>query len=1127
MAEQINSSSSPYSIRTNLSRQNPQSSAAAAAATAPTSSSSSSSTPSNSCDRGVVVVGFVGSKPTTSPTHLINRVLDANIFGSDAAKDLHRFRRHRITYYCEDSSSSNNKGILFLNLAFSLSEGSDYSLKEEEEFEFDHLQGLLFMFSVCHVIVFLHEGLRFDTQILKRFRVLQAAKHAFSPFIRSSTLLPKTSTTSISQPYAAPNASSSSISPTVRRTSRQSSSISLMSGSGSRLSVFPGQCVPVILFVFCDDFSDGLINPSPNMEDTTETQKSNLTLKGSGSVVMLARNSSKNEGSLKKKLHASLDAQIRFLLKKCRILVGSEPSLRGSSSVNSLPLFSLDAARVIVLADRTVNKRGESLDFITGFIEETLNSKGDLNEFIFGTQPQALNHEEIQIIADFIYRQSHILRGRGGLPSNANSAGVDHEFLDESGNIKKVSLQSSSIKMHDRQTSTFGSSAAEAAISCLESSIGLDMKFSVTMCKRALPAAKDVYLKDLPACYPSSLHNAHLEKALSAFSSMVKGPAVGIFIKKLEDDCTYIWTSGRQLCDAISLTGKPCRHQKHTVSDHSSGYFFLHACACGRSRGLREDPFDFNSANVDFNCFANCEDVLPTLVLPKGSDASPLPPKSWRLLRLGGARCYQPSRGLLQIGFCSWENFLLKCIISFDKQRGAYTLSTGATAESSVVSSTPYFKASTVVCKEKKKLDNSKFTKEVQRGGSDNQQKLAGMASSDDTSISFGKGLPSFTMKKPFSEVVAGTVLFDSTFPNLKSNKQQTIAVAKGGKQTGTVDQTDGQVIKTDGRQGSHRSEYIEVQESLDSSTSNYQTSCSPVLQIGSKLIPVNMCDTEKVLPNNSRKEVVLYVGFEHECSHGHRFLLSPTHLREFDSSYSTEVSERKYVKNSNVSHEEVIQSPYRTSNTASSTRRSTKSTLNDINYGQQRDGFTSFSREGTDKFQSGQGLSTSSDTTDELEGNLLHVRLDDGDHGLSLLNRNLPVYMNCPHCKSSTKPKQDIKFASSVSQLQRIFLVTPPLPTVLATCPVIQFEEKCLPPSTPVLEQKLCFTLDCQVILPPESFLVLRLPFIYGIKKGDGTLQPLSHHTHQPELSAWLMKGTALEVISMGHDTDEKLHVQ
>jgi len=61
---------------------------------------------------------------------------------------------------------------------------------------------------------------------------------------------------------------------------------------------------------------------------------------------------------------------------------------------------------------------------------------------------------------------------------------------------------------------------------------------------------------------------------------------------------------GRQLCDAVSLTGKQCMHQRHSVDNgvaltgapvkpHSSGYFFLHACACGRSRQLLSDPFDF------------------------------------------------------------------------------------------------------------------------------------------------------------------------------------------------------------------------------------------------------------------------------------------------------------------------------------------------------------------------------------------------------------------------------------------------------------------------------------------------------------------------------------------------------
>ena len=835
-----------------------------------------------------------------------------------------------------------------------------------------------------------------------------------------------------------------------------------------------------------EDLTEASFLSQPSSGNTnTGFQKSSLTLKGSGSVVMLARPISKSEGSFKKKLHTSLDSQIRFLIKKSRILVGTEPSLRGTGKTNALPLFSLDSSRVVVLIDRSMSQRGESLDFITGLLEDTFNSKGASDVIMFGTQCQALNHEEFQMIKDFIYRQSDTLRGRGGLPSNANSGTVggvgmvavaaaaaaasaaagkpisapelpslenwlsssiliikalfplEHGFVDESGNIKRPSLQSGDAEMQNERTSQLGSSSAESAMSCLERSLGLNMKFSVSWCKSALPAAKDVYLKDLPACYPSSLHNAQLNKALNAFHSMVKGPAVRMFTKKLENECTYIWTSGRQLCDAISLTGKPCMHQRHTVkgcdssfrsdkNEHSSGYFFLHACACGRSRHLREDPFDFYGANVNFKCIADCEDVLPTALLPEGSNASPLPPSSWRLMRLGGAKYYEPSKGLLQIGFCSGEIFLLKWTISLGKQRASHALSTGVTVDSSVETSTPDLRASTVVGEQKKKPDISKFPKEVQAGGgSESQRKSPEMVSSDDTNISFGKGLPSFTMKKPFSEVVAGTVLVDSTFPNLKNNKQQNIIPAKVGKQMGTIDQTDGQLHRADDRRGSQRTEYIKVHESLQRPLTNYETSCNPVLQIGSNLVPVNMSDSGTVLPNCSQKQVIVYVGFEHECSYGHRFLLSPKHLMEFDSSYSTEVFERKHVDTSNLLHEEVLPFPFRTT-TVNNTRRNTKSTETAANGSQQRDRFTSLSREGTGKFQSVSGLSTSSSTMEEIESNLLPVRLDDGDCAFSLLNRNLPVYMDCPHCKRSTKQNnQDIKFASTVSQLQRLFMVT------------------------------------------------------------------------------------------------------
>lgn len=110
---------------------------------------------------GMVVVGFVGSGPTTDGAHLINRIIDADIFGS-AAKDipLRCFRRHRITYHYDDSASTSasDKGILFLLLSSSSSSCSSSSSEEEqqeeeeEEFESDHLRGMLFMFSVSILI---------------------------------------------------------------------------------------------------------------------------------------------------------------------------------------------------------------------------------------------------------------------------------------------------------------------------------------------------------------------------------------------------------------------------------------------------------------------------------------------------------------------------------------------------------------------------------------------------------------------------------------------------------------------------------------------------------------------------------------------------------------------------------------------------------------------------------------------------------------------------------------------------------------------------------------------------------------------------------------------------------------
>ncbi|XP_073012349.1 uncharacterized protein [Typha latifolia] len=1197
----------------------PPSSASASSSTAPnpppsnptTSTATTSSPPLD----GVVVVGFIGSKPTTDVTHLINRILDAGVFGSGGLdKDLVTtqselglgeedwFRWRRISYYHDPE-----KGMVFLQFSslvsplvlLSLSQtggGHDGAASVLEDWEAGDLRGMLFMFSVCHVIVFLHEGIRFDVQILKKFRMLQAAKHALLPFLRSQiapTLLSKAPSTH-SLPTA-PRASSAS--PPSRRggsKNRHGSAISLMSGTSSNPSVLPGHCSPVILFVFDDDLVDGS-NTAPSSEDSGDVSpanqsssigglvKPNSTSKGSGSLVMLARPATKSESSFKKKLHSSLEAQIRFLIKKCRTLIVAEHGHlgpRGAGSMSSLPLFTLDATRVVALLDRSINQKGEPLDLVTGLIEEALNSKSPPDLLSLENYFQLLSNDDIQSIKDFILRQSDTLRGRGSLSSNASSGSVvgvgmvaaaaaaaaasaaagkpfsapelpsldswlsvssmilaallsfKSGLINDVGNIKKPSLQRSANEPHEAQISPLGTSAVEAAVSCLENSKGINMRFSISWCERALPAAKEVYLKDLPACYPTSMHKAQLEKALEAFHSMVKGPAVQIFSKNLEDDCRSIWESGRQLCDAVSLTGRPCMHPRHIVKNcksssedvvkqHSSGHVFLHACACGRSRRLRDDPFDFEIANITFNCFANCENLLPTLSLPRGNKTGPLPLNKWHLMRLGGARYYKPSKGLLQTGFCPTEKYLLKWTISIGKQN---TPPNGATVKSSVPSVAPV--TSTVSAVVEGKSGGGQVLGEAKPGKLENPRKQQETTTITDSNISFGKGLPTFTLKKPFSEVVAGTSITDSTFPRLQQRKQRSSG-EKGLRQQSIADQTDDQIHAVVYDHQGTRTENISVLESTN--RTNSQTDGNPFLQIGSNIVPVNV-GSERPKASKPLQQFIIYIGFEHECSYGHRFLLTSEHLNELgspkvlsDKMQSSSDDIERNLDNKNSLQDKVVKGSSGWTTMAAKSMKNNRLKESSVKSSQQHDRSSLFARTDMEKFQP----AVPSNHDENYEENLQFVRLDDGGGACSLLNRRVPIYMDCPHCRSSSKEvHQKIKFASTTSQLQRIFLVTPEFPVLLATCPVVQFEESCLPQGILDREQQSRFSVGCRIILPPESFLVLRLPFVYGVQLDDGSLHPLNHLENQPERTAWLVEGTALQVLSLGgmHDEDNPM---
>jgi hypothetical protein len=117
---------------------------------------------------------------------------------------------------------------------------------------------------------------------LKKFRLLQTSKQALSQFIKLEEN-PKTNST-------VTNHTNTSFLQLVQCGNH-------MSASSSNLSTSAGQSSPVILFVLQDNISDASTSVS-----TTDN----------GTFV-------KNDSGFRKRLIASLDAQLRFLMKKLHL----------------------------------------------------------------------------------------------------------------------------------------------------------------------------------------------------------------------------------------------------------------------------------------------------------------------------------------------------------------------------------------------------------------------------------------------------------------------------------------------------------------------------------------------------------------------------------------------------------------------------------------------------------------------------------------------------------------------------------------------------------------------------------------------------------------------------------------
>lgn len=112
------------------------------------------------------------------------------------------------------------------------------------------------------------------------------------------------------------------------------------------------------------------------------------------------------------------------------------------------------------------------------------------------------------------------------------------------------------------------------------------------------------------------------------------------------------------------------------------------------------------------------------------------------------------------------------------------------------------------------------------------------------------------------------------------------------------------------------------------------------------------------------------------------------------------------------------------------------------------------------------------------------------------LVTSDMPLYFPCP-CRSS-KPL--------MAQMMRVFVVTPDSPVLVTLNPRVQPSA----PPCPVFYPGI----NAGVSLPPGSFCVLRLPYVYVSEEGP-ILPP---NDSQPLLSCRVLKGM---FSSMGHVQD------
>eukprot|EP00850_Spirogloea_muscicola_P008407 SM000044S16054 [mRNA] locus=s44:766990:771936:- [translate_table: standard] len=956
------------------------------------------------------------------------------------------------------------------------------------------------------------DGPGLEPALVRTLRVLQAGKDALQPFFQAGAALPPL--TAPPRPLERPKyrspAAGGSGGPGFAGVRQHSHG-----GVGAATVLLPGSFAPTLIIACYDDAADdvaadkaakpagGALTPAPMPLETLPT--------GSGSTQQPG--SSADRALLRRRRQLALEAQLRLVLKRCRITAAAPSDAKDGlpRASSGTALFALDPVRAVLLLPRTRRaRRPAALEAVVGALRNLLASgkqgSGSLpmvEADTAGGGPDKDKDEDVQLVRDFVAKQAEALRSpRGGpgagrlslhprieLPLFAAWATSATELAEAlsppAAARKRRSADAAAVKSTPGLLIRRPTVTADAAMTAMEASTGLEAAFSQHWCAQELPAAFALYSEGLPLLYPTRVHAERLESALKYFEERVRGPELPNALAELSRLCRATWVARRQ-CDAESLTGRPCMLAAHcqdasmpgaegankggqllwegwegqlinglkerlastppspalassaeleeelamaassasrmngeqvasrpaaledvitndgalrsseggppTTSMHSSGAVYLRACPCGAARKQCADAFDIPSAKLWCDFHGCCTRL--------SIDAEPEPEPELE------TELAKPTAGIFFGSFGTQQDRVVLTEKSAANDKAdASDFDPCGWSLVLLGRSSAYSPA--------KGLQQEGFCKAA------NILEVVTVPprpdAKPDAHVAASKRAPITSSKQDGGRPTHGasnSILSldeDLAFPSLSSSAKQ--PRRKAGKVHGDLRAQSG------GGQG-------------NGAAAQSEASTVGAVELGSSA----------------------YVGFEHECPFGHRYLLHSDLLTK---------SVVDAARPSGLAHD-----------SAGTVKPAGLSEVLAVDAPGSRDGArhaetVQLPLRGTEPVQNSPSAHADNKLVDVAKAQLL-------------VDSNLPMFLKCPFCKSAKEdgtsiPDQGPDSALYMSQLQRIYMVTPPRPHVFATKAAVHFQ-----PAT-------SFSLAKEVVLPPGCLLCLKLPSLYISRGYDG----------------------------------------